>query len=555
MADPLLVCRDLEIWFQGAGDDRAAAVIRGLDLELEPGQVVALTGPSGAGKTLLARTLLGLWPRTARWSGSIIWDGRPLRRPEDWRPLRGRGMAMVLQEPRTALNPVLTVGDQVAEMIRLHRRVRGAELKRAVVDLLSEVRLPEPQRLLGVHAHQLSGGMRQRVLLACVLACDPRLIIADEPTSALDAATRGAVMSLLDDIRRRRGMAMLLISHDLDLVRRRKYQVLALEGGRLRAGAPPAAAGAFPEGAVEQVGRPARPVLEVRDLRVVHRTRSGRQVAAVAGVDLDLHRGVMVGLAGRSGCGKSSLAMALARHVRPAGGRVLLEGEDFLGLGGRRLRAARRGIQVLFQDPGGSLDPRQKVADIIREACAPGQADRWPGLLEEVGLGADFGARWPHQMSGGQRQRVALARCLAAEPKVLIADEPTTQQDPRTQEKIMDLLRRIMASRHLAVLMISHDLLLLRRYCAEVLVMLEGLVMERMPAAGEPRHPYTLMLMAGAASGRGGGSAEVPETFSRAQEICPFRQECPLATPACDEGLPPLRTHAGGHQIRCYEQP
>ena len=559
MTESLLTCRDLRVWFHGRPDGGRRVVIEGLDLTIRPAEAVALTGPSGVGKTLLARTLLGLLPRTADWSGELLWDGKPLRRSRDWRTVRGPGMALVLQEPRTALNPVLNVREHVAEMVRLHRGLRGKERRRAVLDLLDEVRIPDPNAVSRMYPHQLSGGMRQRVLLACVLACNPRLIVADEITSSLDAATRGEVMSLLEDIRRRRKMGLLLISHDLELVRHHGYRVLVLGGQGLRAGSTPLQRAAYePEGG-EIPGGDGDPVLVATGLRVVHRARGGRPVVAVDGGDLTLQRGVMSGLAGRSGCGKSSLALALARHVEPAAGSLLVEGEDFLALRGRRLRTARRRVQVLFQDPGGSLDPRQKVADILREACGPGREESWPRLLEEVDLPVAFGARWPHQMSGGQRQRVALARCLAADPKILVADEATTQLDPATQDRILALLHRVMGNRRLAVLMISHDISLLREHCGEVSVMLDGMIMERILRTDEPLHPYTLSLLGAAAGGPGrsdkGGGMMIPATLDRQAEGCPFLGQCHLAVGHCRESVPPLRTLGDGHLIRCHELP
>ncbi len=559
MAEPLLMCRDLRVWFHGRPHGGRQIVIDGLDLTIRSAEAVALTGSSGVGKTLLAKTLLGLLPRTAGWSGEVVWDGTSLRRPRDWRPVRGPGMVLVLQEPRTALNPVLNVRGHLAEMVRLHRGLRGKERDQAVRELLDEVRIPDADAVSRRYPHQLSGGMRQRVLLACALACNPRLIVADEITSSLDAATRGAVMSLLEDIRRRRKMALLLITHDLDLVRDRGYRVLVLGDQGLRSDGIPVAGTAHETAGGGIPGGGGDPVLKAVDLRVVHEDQRGRRVVAVAGADLALHRGVMSGLAGRSGCGKSSLALALARHVEPTAGTLLLEGRDFLAFRGGRLRAARRKVQVLFQDPGGSLDPRWKVADILREACGPGRESLWSRLLEEVDLPVTLGSRWPHQMSGGQRQRVALARCLAADPIVLVADEATTQLDPVTQERILALLHRVMSSRQLAVLMISHDLALLRRHCGEISVMLAGMIMERMLRRDEPLHPYTISLLGSAAgrsgSGGSGGGMMTPAMRDRSADACPFLGQCRLAVGRCSEGVPPLRTLGGGHLVRCHELP
>ncbi len=557
MADPLLRVRRLCVQVPGPAGGRDRTVFREVEFELEEGGAVVLTGPSGAGKSLLARCLLGLLPPGSSWSGEIFWQGRLLRRQADWAPVRGRGMTLVLQEPRTALNPVLSVGDQLRETIMLHQGIPGRAAVACAEALLGEVRLAEPGRLRSLYPHQLSGGMRQRVLLACALACNPSLLIADEITSALDAATRGTVLTLLEDIRVRRNMALLLITHDSGLVDCWPERPLVLQNGQLKERVSAGGAQGFagrPAVATVQTGNP---VLEAKALTVAFPVRSHRLKVAVADVDLALAPGRMSGLAGESGCGKSSLALALARHLDPVAGEIRLAGNDFMAAEGRRFRDLRRKVQILFQDPGASLDPRQSVTSALREASGSAGEKTWPQLLGEVGLDHDFGGRFAHQMSGGQRQRVALARCLAAEPWVLIADEPTTQLDPDTRDRIMILLRQVMADRNLAVLMISHDLPLLMDTCAEIRVMLGGRIVEQMTGPDwNPLHPYTRELLGrkeGENHPAGGLESTGPEDGT--VDSCPFAGRCPLENSSCAKGLPPLRTLAHGHALRCHERP
>ena len=547
MTDPLLEVRDLGIEVREG--ERWRPLLSGVSFRLRPAEVLALTGASGAGKTLLARCLLGLAPAAVRWSGEILWRGRPLHEPGDWRGVRGPGMTLILQEPRTALNPVLSVQAQLAETLRLHGS--SGDVHGRALALLEEVRIPDPRAVLRAYAHQLSGGMRQRVLLACSLACRPRLLVADEITSALDADTRGAIMDLVEEIRLRRGMALLMITHDLDLVRDHGYRLVEVRDGILAAG------GVEPAAPPAPASRPvpdAAAVLEARGVVVRYRGPGGRALEAVRGVDLDLRAGERVGLAGASGCGKSSLALALARHLEPAAGSVRLLGRDFLELEGAALRSFRRRIQLLFQDPGESLNPRQTVAACLREAAGPADRTGPAARLAEVGLGPEFLDRHPHRMSGGQRQRVALARCLAADPAVLVADEPTTQLDPRTERRIMDLLAGICAERELGLLMISHDMGLLEQWCSRMAVMLGGLVVEAYPTGDRPRHPYTRMLRESSAPSLGSPRpVPGPDQGGDPGKCCPFAAACHLATDACRTRMPVLRDLGNGHLLRCPE--
>lgn len=554
MSEPLLRLEKIGFGFTGR-----PALIQEADLVLAEGQALALTGPSGSGKSLLARVLCGLPPPGLRWSGVVHWRGRPLRpgQEEDaaWTALRGPGAAMVLQEPGTSLNPVRRVGDQIAEAAALAGG--GQPVRRQVLDLLREVRIPDPEAAARRYPHQLSGGMRQRVLLAAALARRPDLLVADEVTTALDPSVQREILGLLKEIRRQRGMALLFISHEPDLVRYMTDGALQIDEGRLREGIYGAEVRPAPgEGDASAV---ARPILAVRGARVTH----AGNVAAVRSVDLDLFRGQAVGLAGESGCGKTSLARALARQLLLTGGSLTLDGADFLAARGAELRRCRRRVQLVFQDPAGSLNPRRRIGSVLQEAAGR-QGMRPADLLREVGLDEGLATRFPHQMSGGQRQRVAIARALAAEPEVLIADEPTSALDPVSSHQIMARLTEIRRRRRLALLLISHDLDLLDRHCGHVMIMLAGVILEILPAGGvaAARHPYTRALLAC----RPSALREARATSSPAEKLplaapapegdgCPHAAVCPWAISTCFKELPPLVSMPDGRMSRCPLEP
>ena len=578
--DDLLRVENLKVSFPGPDPDRDLEILTGVNLMIKPGESVALVGPSGCGKSLLARALLGLLPDEASMSGDVLWMGEKLndRNGRPWAEVRGRGMALMLQEPQTSLNPVLTVGDQIAETVRTHFRVSRREASRRAVSLLTEMMVPEPETRAGFYPHQLSGGMRQRVLLAAAMACDPALLIADEPTTALDVTIQKEILGLISRIRRDRGMALLFISHDEDLV-----PLVATRQARMSDGLTTmvnSEDGPGPYSVSDQsievrsgieppptAGRAPGPVLKARDLVAGYvpvtmdlsdsQGEGVRRIQApVAGVDVDLYPGRALGLAGETGCGKTTLARALSRHLRPASGTLELEGEDFRAATGVRLRLLRRRVQLLFQDPAGSLNPRQTIGRALAEASENQDPALSVELLEEVGLSAGMARRYPHELSGGQRQRVALARCLSADPKVLIADEPTSALDNQSRDRVLSHLRRTMERRGLALMVISHDFRVLDAICERISVMYGGLIVESYPVNERTAfwHPYTREMMAASPavlksnprllSDAGNGSREkIPPPIHG----CPRVGRCPLQKSHCATELPPLLEVAEGH--------
>ncbi len=573
----LLRVENLQVSFPGRGPESGTKILTGVELVIGPGEATALVGPSGCGKSLLTRALLGLLPDGADWTGTIRWRGEQLRDPRgrNWRKVRGEGMALVLQEPQTSLNPVLSVGDQIAETVRVHSGVSRSEARGRAVSLLAEMLVPDPAEKANCYPHQLSGGMRQRVLLAAAMACDPDLLIADEPTTALDVTVQREILALINRIRRDRGMALLFITHDAELVPLVATRRADMSGGRIienikldRSAVTEAVDDSSSrEPSAGTSVRPAgmeSPVLKARHLVAGYgaiRTAACPR-ATVDGVDIDLIPGRALGLAGESGCGKTTLARALSRHLMPLEGTLELEGEDFLSLRGSRLQARRRRVQMLFQDPAGSLNPRQVVGRALSEAV--GNIDHVHGadLLDEVGLSRELVNRYPHELSGGQRQRVSLARCLATDPLVLIADEPTSALDMESRNRILSLLKRTMDRRGLALLLISHDFAVLHAICERVDVMYGGMVVEsyRVVERSRNRHPYTLSMMAAAPASLNRDHRWWWDAGKDLQKIsgpspagCPLAGQCPLQKSHCINELPPLVEVGEGHFLRCPE--
>ena len=535
-APALLEVRDLSVAFG------AKTVVEGVSLAIAPGEKLALVGESGSGKTVTALSLLRLL-HDARVGGSAWFDDGRQRRellalPErELRGLRGDQIAMIFQEPMTALNPLMTVGAQIAEVLRLKRALTPAQSAQAAIELVAHTGIPEPERRAGAYPHQLSGGQRQRAMIAMALACAPKLLLADEPTTALDVSLRGQMLELLDDLRRDHGMAVLLITHDLNLVRRFADRVAVMQHGRLvEQGATESIFNAPEHPYTRQLmaSRPERdvveaaadagatPALSAQGLRVVYPTplpgirgwfRKGAFVA-LQGADFAIAAGRTLGVIGESGSGKSTLAQAaLGLLPRPqVAGQVQVSGRSWQGRAGAD-RPLRRAVQVVFQDPFSSLSPRLTVEEIVGEGLRvhapvmpPAERSQRVGqALADVGLTqAAFPGllgRYPHEFSGGQRQRIALARALIVQPELLVLDEPTSALDVTIQKQVLGLLQQLQRERGLAYLLITHDVDVVRAMAHEVLVLKDGAVVEAGAAAqvlSQPQHPYTQRLLAAA---------------------------------------------------------
>ena len=526
---PLVRVRDLAVDF--ASGEETVRAVSGVSFDIGRGETVALVGESGSGKSVTALSILQLlpYPAASHPSGSVEVDGvdtvgasgRVLRR------IRGNRVSMIFQEPMTSLNPLHTIGRQVAEALTLHRGLPRHRARARARELLEMVALGAAARRLDAFPHELSGGQRQRVMIAMALACEPDLLIADEPTTALDVTVQAQILALLAELQRRLGMAMLLITHDLAIVRRIADRVCVMRGGAIVEEGPadrifraPAHAytrmllAAEPKGApLPDDGAGADEALACHDLKVHFPIKTGvirrtvGHVKAVDGVTLSLRPGRTVGVVGESGSGKTTLALALLRLVASTG-PILFEGRPIQGLTFRKMRPLRRRMQIVFQDPFGSLSPRMTVRQIVEEglkvhgfARADGARDRVGEALEEVGLEPGMRNRYPHEFSGGQRQRIAIARALVLKPRLLVLDEPTSALDMSVQAQIVDLLRALQARHRLAYLFISHDLKVVRALCHEVIVLREGRVVESGPARAlfeSPRTDYTRALLAAA---------------------------------------------------------
>ncbi|CUJ13768.1 ABC transporter ATP-binding protein [Achromobacter aegrifaciens] len=511
------------------GADRPHA-LQDLSLNISAGEIVCVVGESGSGKSLTAGAVLGLLPQDVRASaGQVLWEGQDLLRlaPEALRRLRGQRIGMIFQEPMTALNPLRTIGDQIAEVFRTHTRLGRAEIRRRTLDLLESVRLPDPQRALGAYPHELSGGQRQRAMIAMALALEPALLIADEPTTALDVTTQAQILHLIHDLQRRKGTAVLFITHDFGVVAEIADRVAVMQRGvlvesgaarqvlehprhpytrALIAAVPPLA----PAAVRPELQGDAPIILSAQAVSKTYRKRGwfgrpGRETRALDDVTLALKEGGTLGIVGESGSGKSTLARALLGLAPPDAGRITLAGAPLALHGGAARREHARRVQMVFQDPYGSLNPRQRVGEIVargpivhgtprREALARAQE-----LFELVGLSPDAVRRYPHEFSGGQRQRIGLARALAMRPRVLIADEPVSALDVSVQAQVLALLARLREQLGLSVLFITHDLRVAAQICDDIAVMQNGRVVEAGACAqvfGQPAHPYTQALLA-----------------------------------------------------------
>ena len=519
---PLLEITDLCATFHGEGEDNQ--VLDRVNLTIHPGETVALAGESGSGKSVTALSILRLLDREAATiSGRIEFDGRDLATlaEEEMRKVRGNRIAMIFQEPMTSLNPVYTVGSQIIESLTIHQGLSETAARQRAIELLGRTGIPDPAQRIDSFAHQLSGGQRQRVMIAMALACRPALLIADEPTTALDVTIQAQILTLIKDLQQEMGMAVLLITHDLNMVRKTARRVNIMHQGRIVESGPTETIFTNPQDPytihlLSSVphGRPAvkpeaKPLLEIRDLFCHFPIKKGffrrtvGVIKAVDGIDLTIPEGTTLGIVGESGSGKSTLGMCLLR-LTGCRGSIVYNGRELLTLGNREMRPLRRELQVVFQDPFSSLSPRLTVEEIIAEGLAVhrigGNKKERRRLVEEVlievGLEATMADRYPHEFSGGQRQRIAIARAVALKPRLLVLDEPTSALDMTIQAQIIDLLRDLQQRLGMTYLFISHDLRIIRALADQVVVMLDGRIIEHGPSEifDHPQHPYTKKL-------------------------------------------------------------
>ena len=526
---PVLEVSGLTIALPGGGDRNHA--VEGVSLTVGKGEIVCVVGESGSGKSVTAFSVMGLLARVLKpVAGSIRLEGEDLlaATPQRLRALRGDRMAMIFQEPMTALNPVLTIGDQIEEVLRIHTDLNQPARRAKVLAVLEAMRLPDPGRMHASYPHQLSGGQRQRVMIAAALILDPVLLIADEPTTALDVTTQAQILKLIKEMQERRGTGVLFITHDFGVVSEIADRVVVMEKGRVVEQGPTTQVLRAPQHpytrmliASVPVLKPAqRPAptgplaLETAGLGKTYRSgglfKQERIVRAAADVAIRVRRGETVGIVGESGSGKTTVARCVARLMPPSEGQILVPDIDIAGFSERRLRPYRRKIQVVFQDPFRSLNPRRTVSESIIEGPVNfGQPRakalaRARELMELVGLQPSALSRYPHQFSGGQRQRIAIARALAMEPEILIADEAVSALDVSVQKQVLALLDDVQKRFDLAILFITHDLRVAAQICDRLMVMEKGLVVEQGRTADvftAPAHPYTRSLIE-AAPGR-----------------------------------------------------
>jgi ABC-type glutathione transport system ATPase component len=525
MAAPLLEVESLTVDLP-EGADRPHA-IEEVSFTLERGEILCIVGESGSGKSITASAIMGLLPvpHVRASAGAIRLEGTDLLQlpPARLRQIRGARAAMIFQEPMTALNPVMRVGDQIGEALEAHG-IPPAQRRARIVALLAAVGLPDPENLRHTYPFRLSGGQRQRVMIAMALANEPALLIADEPTTALDVTTQAQILGLIRDIQARREMGVLFITHDFGVVAEIAHRVAVMQHGRIVETGPVDAVlnapqhpytrqliAAVPklEPATRAALDDAPPLLRVEGLSKTYVTRrrlfrASLTLKAVDEVSFTIRRGETLGLVGESGSGKSTVGRCLVRLTEPDGGSIGYEEVDLAALRRRDLRPYRKRIQMIFQDPYASLNPRRKVGRIIAEAPRAHGAS-WPQalarmreLLRLVGLDPAAADRYPHEFSGGQRQRIGIARALALDPELLIADEPVSALDVSVQAQVLDLLDDIRRRLHLAMLFITHDLRVAGQVCDTVAVMRLGRIVEQGPTArvfGDPQHPYTRELM------------------------------------------------------------
>jgi microcin C transport system ATP-binding protein len=529
MSAPLLEVKDLSVAF-GQRDKQFLAVDH-VSFSLNRGETLALVGESGSGKSVSALSILKLlaYPAASHPSGQVLFKGQNLLDADeaDLRQVRGRNITMIFQEPMTSLNPLHTVEKQIGEILELHQGIKGQAARDIIVALLEKVGIRGAAERLSSYPHQLSGGQRQRVMIAMALANKPDLLIADEPTTALDVTVQAQILQLLKDLQKEFGMALLLITHDLGIVRNMADHVCVMSHGKIVEAGPAQTVFSSPQHdytkmllAAEPKGQPpkadlaAETIIEARNLRVWFPVKRGffqkvtGHIKAVDGLDLTLRAGQTLGIVGESGSGKTTTGLAIMRLISSQG-EILFKGNRIDGYRSREMRPLRKDMQVVFQDPFGSLSPRLSILQIVEEGLiiqqpslsAVGRRERVAQALSEVGLDPTNMDRYPHEFSGGQRQRIAIARALALEPKFIMLDEPTSALDMSVQAQVVDLLRGLQVKHNLSYLFISHDLRVVRALANEVIVMRDGHVVERgatQDIFDHPQEPYTRALLAAA---------------------------------------------------------
>ncbi|WP_171103217.1 ABC transporter ATP-binding protein [Ruegeria sp. HKCCD7255] len=531
MTNPLLSVENLRI--ELAARSGMVPVVDDLSLYLNAGETLSIVGESGSGKSMTALAVMGLLPSIGQIAqGRILFEGGDMTQMDDetLRTIRGNQISMIFQEPMTSLNPVYTVGEQIAEVLRLHKGLGHQEAWARAVSLLDDVRIPDAKRRARAYPHEMSGGQRQRVMIAMALACRPKILIADEPTTALDVTVQAEIFALMRELSRETNTATILITHDMGVVAEMADRVVVMYRGKkvedgaaeavirhpqhpytqtLIASVPHLTIEAPPEQEPEPAAK-SDALLSVRDLTVQFpvKKRFGKRemFIAVNGISFDIERGKTLAIVGESGSGKTTAALAVARLVDAQAGQVTLDGTDMLGLDGEALRLARSKVQVIFQDPYSSLNPRLRAGDIVREPLdnlgafpASEREDRVADLFDKVGLQRDQMRLFPHQFSGGQRQRISIARALSTNPSLIICDEAVSALDVVIQAQILDLLQELQRDLDLTYLFISHDLGVVQQVCDEVAVMYMGDIVEfgdRQSVFSAPKQRYTRDLLA-----------------------------------------------------------